>query len=378
METMDMPVIELSGTPRERGRTYGEQARDLIAEVANCWHQDLGGFLKGEAQASESHREAYLKDFLEQTHYISAIQQWAPDLLEEVKGIAEGAGQSLNTILALQMMDEEWVYGLRHGLDKPISKCTAFGIAAHDGISYAGQNMDVPAWVEGRQVLLRIAATEQTPEILVFAIAGTLGVNGLNATGLGITCNTLAQLSYADDGLPVLFIVRKVLEQQSLDQAEHLLQSVKHASGQNYILSSDNAMRCFECSGSSVVRYIPVNHPERVFHSNHPLVNQDETDLLPIEKRRSPNTLARLASISQRLGDNKQPVTLAAIKAALAAHDDAENPVSRVLGQCTQGNAIGYTAGASIYEFSAPPRLHLAAGPPCETGFDVFEFNPNP
>ena len=63
------------------------------------------------------------------------------------------------------------------------------------------------------------------------------------------------------------------------------------------------------------------------------------------------------------------------IKAALAAHDDPDNPVSRPINPENVGNSIGYTAGASIYELGTPPRLHLAAGPPCETAFETFGFS---
>ena len=62
------------------------------------------------------------------------------------------------------------------------------------------------------------------------------------------------------------------------------------------------------------------------------------------------------------------------IKTALAAHDDLDHPVSRRIHPDSVNNSMGYTAGASIYELGAIPRLHLAAGPPCETEFEVFEF----
>ena len=60
------------------------------------------------------------------------------------------------------------------------------------------------------------------------------------------------------------------------------------------------------------------------------------------------------------------------IKEALAAHDDPVNPVSRNTN--AEGSSIGFTAGSSIYELGGEPKLHLAAGPPCETEFEVFEF----
>ena len=376
MKTSEIPVIELSGTPRERGRLYGETARPLIARAMEAWREDLGNFNQGNASAKNQNPDAYLGEFLSQTHYMKSIQQWAPALLEEVKGIAEGAGQDFQNILALQLIDEEWVFGLRCGLEKPTNKCTAFGLPNQEnGVSFAGQNMDVPRWVEGLQVLLRVMSTEDSPEKLIFAKAGSIGLNGLNANSLGITCNTLAQLNYATDGLPVSFIVRSILERRSIEDAEQFLRAIKHASGQNYILSSPGDMRCFECCGTSVVQYVPEKTAGRVFHSNHPLVNQDENDLLPPDKTRNKSTLARLDSISNRLGDMTREITLEDIKLALAAHDDPDNPVSRNINPENIGSSIGYTAGSSIYELGRTPKLHLAAGPPCETSFKVFEFN---
>lgn len=377
MKTSDMPVIELNGTPRERGRIYGESAKSLIAEIVQQWRSDLGNFLSNSTGAQVIDSDDYLKEFLSKNFYINAIEQWSPHLLEEVKGMAEASEQDYEHILGLQLFDEEWVYGLRRRLDKPTTKCTAFGVPDQQkGISYAGQNMDIPDWTEGRQVLLRIKTPSNTherdTESLLFSIAGSIGLNGINNHGVGITCNTLAQLDYSIHGLPVLFIVRSVLEKESIDEAEHFLRCIKHASGQNYILSSPGEMRCFECSGSHIVRYTPKQLHGRVFHSNHPLVNDDLCNVLQPEKMRSQNSVARLDSICNRLGDTSKLVGLEDVKAALSAHDDSLNPVSRPGNN--DGNAIGYTAGSSIYEFSDKPRLHLAAGPPCITDFKTFEF----
>jgi len=376
LKTSDIPIIELSGTPRARGRLYGETTKLLIAKVVEAWREDLGNFSQGNADGKHQNPNAYLDAFFSQTHYMSSIQKWAPSLLEEVRGIAEGAEQSFETILGLQLMDEEWIFGLRRCLDRPITKCTAFGVSNQsNGISYAGQNMDIPSWVEGTQVLLRVMPTDNSPEALVFAFAGIIGLNGLNANSLGITCNTLAQLNYATDGLPVSFIVRSILERHNMEEAEQFLRTIKHASGQNYILSSPRDMRCFECCGTSIVQYLPETTPGRVFHSNHPLVNQDENDLLPPDKRRNKSTVARLDSIGNRLGDMTRKMTLEDIKSALAAHDDPGNPVSRKINPTNVDNSMGYTAGSSIYELGSKPRLHFAAGPPCETAFEIFEFN---
>ena len=382
MKTADIPVIELRGSARERGRSYGEEAKSLIAEVVTNWRTDLGNFGQNSLTAIKINSDSYLHDFLKATHYYKSIELWTPHLLEEVKGIAEGSGQAFESILGLNFMDEEWIYGLQQRLNKPSNKCTAFGIPnQYDDVSYGGQNMDIGSWVEGRQVLLRVMPHEVTyfndetylaPEALVFSNAGNIALNGVNANGLGITCNTLAQLNHSTTGLPISFIVRSALEQPNIDQAERFLRSIQHASGQNFILSSHDDMRCFECSSSSVVRYAPTEYSGRVFHSNHPIVNQDFDSIAKLTQHRHENSEARMNSICTRLGDPQTKLTLNDIKAALAAHDDPDNPVSRNVNN--EGSSIGFTAGSSIYEFSDITRLHLAAGPPCETDFEIFEF----
>ena len=373
MKTAELPVLTLQGSPRDRGFCYGQHQQQRITQTVNAWLSNLGSFAGIGDKKATLNTDSYIKQFLTGTQYLNAIRLWAPELLEEIKGIAEGSGQLLDHILALQLMDEEWLYGLSQHLPRPTSKCTAFGLqSSPESISYAGQNMDVPAWVEGKQLLLRIAATDETPEALVFTMAGNIGLKGLNAAGIGITCNTLAQLKPATDGLPVAFIVRQVLSMATIDQAEKFLHAIKHASGQNYILSSANDIRCFECSAEAVVQLALEETSKTVFHTNHPLVSNSLGPQAPLCHSRQANSEARLNSISARLVS--APYSLEKIKSALAAQDDPDNPVSRVLAEKNQDASIGYTAASSIYEFADKPRLHLAAGPPSEVAYQVFEF----
>lgn len=377
MNTLDMPIIKLQGSPAARGKVYGAHQKQQIADIVARWRADLGNFGKNSETATAVDADQYVQAFFTHTNYLSAIRQWTPSLLEEIEGIAAGAEQPLENILGINLMDEEWIFGLRRGLDKPSNKCTAFGIPdGENNCSYAGQNMDIGSWVDGRQLLLHLYPAAENNEALIFSIAGCIGLNGLNAQGLGVTCNTLAQLSPDTEGLPVLFIVRSLLEKNSIDEAEEWLRQIPHASGQNYILSSKYEMRCFECSRAGVVAYTPSQYQGRVFHTNHPLVSQDiEKNLVETTGHRLANTEARLQSICTRLGEAPQKVSLQAIIDAVSAHDDPSNPVSRNINQ--EGSSIGFTAGSSIYEFNHRPRLHLAAGPPCETAFKAFDFLPH-
>ncbi len=378
MKTSNMPVIELFGSPLERGRIYGEVARELINEIVESWREDLGKFGQNSTTTKSLNADEYLTQFLSQTQYLNSIEQWAPQLLEEVKGIAEASGQTFDNIMGLQLMDEEWIFGCLRRLVRPATKCTAFGAPSQaGGVSYAGQNMDIGSWVDGKQVLLRIMPNvmpdgRETPEALVFSMAGALGLNGFNAAGLGLTCNTLPQLTHSVEGLPVMFIVRSILGCSTIDQAEQFLRTIKHASGQNYILSSQGDMRCFECCGSSIVRYVPEEFEGRIFHTNGPLVSTDFYDVPEWSITQTASSEARYASICNRLGNVSQSLTLDDAKAALSAHDDRDNPVSRNTNY--EGSSVGFTVGSSIYEIGPTLLYHFASGPPCETDFKVFEF----
>ena len=228
--------------------------------------------------------------------------------------------------------------------------------------------MDIPSWVEGRQVLLRSLPTETAPEALIFSAAGCLGLNGINAQGVGITCNTLAQLHYARDGLPVMFVLRSVLEQNTIDAAEHF-PPFYHPCIRAKLYRFPRRVICAVLNVVAIpsVAISQTMQRGRVFHSNHPLANQDRSDVAVHTEHRLKNSQARMQSMENRLGDTHKTMGLEDIKAALSAHDDPQNPVSRQLNKENQTNTIGYTAGASIYEFSASPILHLAAGPACET-----------
>ncbi|MEI9994389.1 MAG: C45 family peptidase [Rhizomicrobium sp.] len=375
MLTSRLPVIELSGTPRERGRIHGAAMREHIRALIAAHEQFLREYFGADP-------DEYLGSFRAYGAFEQALARWTPDLLEEVRGIAEGADLPFETMLQYQLIDEEWAYGFYHR--RPVvlrQKCSAFGMLPQDGQpGYAGQNMDVPRYIDGHQVLLRIADAQTGAASYVFTYAGLIGLAGMSDVPLGITCNTLNQLRASNDGLPVAFIVRHVLACRSPQEALGFLRTVPHASGQNYILSSRDSVHCLECSAGKVVEFFGNGAGRRVCHTNHALANDDEQDfqalmaaLPPDEQVHFSNSRQRYASISTRLGDLRRFVDLAAVKTALSAHDDPENPVSRTYLD-THGSYIGFTAGSLIYDYGEPPRLHLASGPPCSTEYRTFDL----
>ncbi len=378
MNTSEMKVLTVGGSPRERGRAIGESLREDIHTVMEKHEQAI-------CKRLGFPPKDYYAAFDEFSAYLDAVNKWAPALLEEVWGMADGANIEPEKMFRFQLMDEDWFFDSYHYAPqaKVHSKCTAFGVVNQEGSpTYAGQNMDITSYVEDHQVLLRIQYPESDLESLVFTCAGFLVLCGMNNAPLGVNCNTLMQLGCRPDGLPVAFVARSLLEKASFDEAVAFLENTTHAAGQNYTLSTAGRVGSFECSPNKVVEYRPRADGLRVCHTNHPLANDDTGRFEELAKSKygssqvhNTNSCSRLASIAARTVNREGIVNLEDLKSALRARDDPDNPVCRDHSTNIEASAIAYTAGSLIYEYGQKVQLHLAAGPPSESDFVSFRFS---
>lgn len=378
-ENEALPIIPLEGTPRERGRIHGETLRSQIKELVAVWKDDL-------RQQRRSDPDEYLMGFLEKTHFPQAIKKWTSGLQEEVEGIAEGAGVDFKTMLAFQFVDEEWWYNAYGYRSKPIpfpadvKHCSALAVFGQEGLpTFVAQNLDIPAFTDGFQALLRIRHQGCSLESLVFTYAGLVSLCGMNNHGVGQVVNALLQLNHRADGLPVAFINRGILERTTHDRAVKFLHEVKHASGQNYTIGGIQKASSYECSANRVIRFEPYEEATRLYHTNHPLVNDDQSiyhEMLERVKdrwqpRHPDNSDIRFMALEKRLKDPTKKITLALIKETLSSKDDPQNPVCREKRPDGRG---AFTSGCLIMELSEEPKLHIAPGPPCTTEFRTYTF----
>jgi CubicO group peptidase (beta-lactamase class C family) len=355
--------IALSGTGYELGLQHGKQLQTEIAEVVGKWKKSATDQLGKEANQ-------IVKEFFAYAHFDADIKKWTPELYEEVRGIAEGSGQSFNDIMVLNLLDEFWVY-----VDDPAHHhCSGMGVPARNGNpGYIAQNMDLENYTDGHQILLRLARSAKTPEQLILTHPGLLATNGLNEAGIGACMNTLMQLKGAPSGLPVAFIVRHILNSTSKDDLLKFIQTVPHASGQNYIIGIKGEVYDFEASANKVVRFDPKNANGTVYHTNHPIVNNDikawykafdpTASQLPITK----NSYVRLAAVQKRIA-SATPIQDALIKETLRSHDDPQNPVCRSFG------SWGGTFGSVVMTLTGKPSLQITAGPPDESEYKLVTF----
>ncbi len=365
-------VLDLEGTSRERGQKHGEALKPVIQEYINRWKAEI-------EESAGMDPDEYISCLVEYTGYLAAAEKWTPDVLEEVRGIAEGSGIDFKTIFAYQLGDEEPVYRREQngaGAGDGGTHCSAVGVFEQEnGPTLLAQNMDVPRSLDGSQVLLRIKDPTSPVEALVFSIAGCIALNGINTGPIGICCNTLSQLDHSTDGLPVAFIVRGVLAQATLEEAVAFIHRIKHASGQNYLIGGPEKILDFECSAGQVSQFIPSSEVGHIYHTNHPLVNDDRDtygerwgEMSMIDKAfyklYEMNSGTRLRSIKKDLSNASDVVTKEEIKSILSS-------------VCFHGRwytAGFFTLGCTIMELSPSPTLHIAPGPPSSTKFTTHEL----
>ena len=240
------------------------------------------------------------------------------------------------------------------------------------------QNLDMTGFYDGYQVILHVKHRDSDLESFVCTIAGVIATNGMNSHAIGICCNTLLQLDNCRDGLPVACVIRGVLAQKTEDAAITFLHDVKHASGQNYIVGGPERAYSFECSSQKVSRFIPAEAADVVWHTNHPLANDDYSPWYR-EYRKTQNDAGkgptnseiRLECVRSRALEHPSNLDVDAIKSILKSQDNIQHPVS---GPLKDKNSA-YTFGSMIMVLSEKPELHVAPGPPHVVPYQVLRFD---
>ncbi|MDQ8705121.1 C45 family peptidase [Streptomyces sp. LHD-70] len=224
MAPRTLPEIEISGTPRDRGRQYGEAVRPQL-HAARAYYEDAFGQSSGLTWDQVTARA---------TRWLDPVRAYAPELVEEMRGIADGAGVGLLDVLALNARGEV-IYDrsfatMAHGPaepqdEEPAEGCTSFaayGEASGDGHVWAGQNWDWRAGVADTVVLLRIVQPPK-PTLIMQVEAGQIGRQGANSAGIALNANGLGGRFSDAIGLPQTVVRRSVLDQHTVTDALDVL-----------------------------------------------------------------------------------------------------------------------------------------------------------
>lgn len=374
MALYKMRVLDLHGSPRERGRQHGEELREQIGRHFDLYRENIESDTGMDSQK-------YLDQFLAATDFIPAAERYAPDLLEELHGIAEGSGRNFQEVFARMLSDEDPWYRqmVKFGRSAPEEHCSCLG-SRESGHSLIAQNMDTPNYYDGFQTLLRVHEPDSDVVSLIFTVAGKISLCGMNNYGVGICCNTVLFLDFNMRGLAEDFIVRKVLQQKSLDDALAFMRSVPHASGQNYVLGDPTHVTDLECSAKKVLEVPMKPDVNRFAHTNHPFNNDDTSSWDAMWKRGEREAPQMIEQMKSRMTTyNRFNALQKGLEADLPldVKHAAELLSDHTAPVCQHHiHKMNYTLGCLIMELDAEhPRLNVAGGPPCSTPFRTYTFD---
>jgi isopenicillin-N N-acyltransferase-like protein len=232
----DLLSIDLSATdPRERGRQYGEAAREPIAA-------SLAFYIESMTQKSGLSWPEILD---RAPAWVPVIEAYLPDIVDELRGIAEGAGRGFEEILALNSRGE-LTKGNPFTADRPDEDrrtedegCTSFAMLQQAnalGHVWAGQNWDLWDAIAETVVVLRIAQPGK-PTIICHVEAGQVGRHGANSAGIALNANGLGAGFGTGLGVPGTFVRRKVLESWDMHDALDAIFGVRQNLSSNLLLT---------------------------------------------------------------------------------------------------------------------------------------------
>lgn len=229
-----IPCLRLRGDARARGLAYGRGAADLIAMALGIYREYFRRFA-GVDWAMASSVASGVWGFL---------QANVPEIAAEIAAIAEGSGQEVLDIVALNARTEI-AYGLMaHAGAKPDEMpdeegCTSLAVLPeHTGWRgvLAGQNWDWLAACMPVRVALHVEM-EDGRELLTFCEAGQVGKIGVNKAGLVVCLNLLSSQADGTAGMPVHILCRMALEQRGLSDVLRVITQWPRAASSNLLVA---------------------------------------------------------------------------------------------------------------------------------------------
>jgi len=344
--------IDVAGSCRLMGRQIGEatrnEIRSFVATALDRVHQTI-----------RISRDTLLEIIAASMAF---TKDYSPDLLEELHGMSEGSGVSLNDLMFLQIRNQ-----LTSEQD---SGCTSFSAAASSSLrpfSVVGQNWDNDPALDPYTVVLTRRPTNR-PTCMSVTQAGLIAYIGFNDAGIAACLNSLPALS-RPTGVPHYFTLRRIFECRTLDDAVHVVESARRAIPANIMLATPQGPADLEVTIDSV-HVLRENHSEILTHTNHCLHPQlrlvnDQFDEL-IQSR------PRLRRIDELLKSPPSVPGMAQFQAALRDHQDFPKSLCRHANDDPQHGF--WETVFSVIMVPEAGEMHIARGTPCNHDYEVYRL----
>ncbi|WP_406319522.1 C45 family peptidase [Streptosporangium sp. NBC_01639] len=363
------PLIAVEGTYREMGAELGRRTGDLVERSIQTY---LRRFRDG-AGLSDA-------DVLRWgATYLGVAREYDTRIAEMLEGLAEGAGQPIEHVTALNARTE-----MLYGTGYRDEGCTSVAVLpkyTRDGHTLLAQNWD---WHPEQGPVTFLLATRDTEgfSVLTLAEAGMLAKSGLNSAGLGVCANLLvSDRDTGGVGVPYHYLLRGVLQSRTMSEAHRKVLDVRRISSGN-LLIADAGGEAIDLEVAPEVFGHLLPEDGLITHSNH------FASPLPLVDRKAATsalTLLRPSRARHLLEDAAaaRTLTLADIVGALRDHYSFPDGICRHLDPGIPAEQA-VTSVYSVVMDLGTRDLYIAAEPPCTRPYarwnldDVFADSSSP
>ncbi|KAK5993052.1 Isopenicillin-N N-acyltransferase-like protein [Cladobotryum mycophilum] len=287
--------IVVEGLPYDRGFSHGSQLREKVH--TNLAYYKLPGKLP----------DWSISERIVKSVYIPSLEKLYPTGLEEMRGIADGAGVSLEEIVMLNARYDlgRCMYRLQNegetpqnltavDKDESAEECTSAFFspeATESGQTLAVHNWDMSHHLYNQDLVVYLEIhphpSEDRPSMFILTEAGQLIRSGMNSAGLSVTANSLLSsndyvpVSYIDQegvhqevdskpALPLSLARRVFLEFTNYAEALVAVHAFpRHVSGNLHVATADGFAMALECAPDRTYKFYGRIDDNYVIHSNH-------------------------------------------------------------------------------------------------------------
>lgn len=352
-----MLEVTLRGTPYEMGYQQGaaDPARvkeNIVRFRVRERFGDKPGFEEGIAEGEKRMRE------------------WRPGLIDQIKGIADGAGLAYREVLIHNLYS---FLGSFTRVRAPREGCSCAGFARTPYGPLVGKNNDAGGGTV-THLLARCYPQGKIPYVQI-AYIGMVGcIAGMNQEGLTIGGASVpaGDPDDAEGCLFVFWVIQKWLEEfSSVSEVLESARRTRIASSCSFLVADlkgrDDSLVHVEYFQPN---YVFVRYPEdnRVFFTNHPLTEEGKrVEMNVVAPEAAANSRTRYRVLEELT--RRMPQTPEGLREIMGAHSSP----ARICQHHGVDGAVMST-DASLVFVPQERTLYISKGRPCEVGYDAVRI----
>ena len=352
------PLVRVSGSHREMGRSIGEACRKQVQHSIE----------NGRILVSDAYQQLELTwagAQIQARKYIPFAQERYPQYVDELIGVAEGANVEFDDLAVINAMEAVTMDALH------LTRCTSMAVnddRTADGHILMAHNED---WVpeDEDDVFIIHAKPKSEPPFLAMTYGGLLPNIGINAYGIAQMCNSV----YPNDsriGTPRVVVSRAVLAARTPGEAIRNVLAAQRAAGYNHLVVHESG-ELYSVEVSARKFSILYGEDGYIVHTNNYLSPQ----MQQLEREPEDLVSSRVRYFrALRLIKREEYHTIKTLQSIQRDHVNFSNSICNHSIDATDPLDREKTVNAMVIDLTAR-EMHISWGNPCENPYHTYHLD---